>query len=112
MLLRFEQDSSEGENTKRCARAIGRWPNAEPAQASLQYLRIRCVGDEQQKNAQFISAQQKWPDDPWLSLAAGATYAERGNYLRGAADVRAARSANVCPPCAAICRSTQRACVA
>src|SRR4030095_3770301 len=29
-----------------------------------------------------IAAQERWPENPWLSMAAGATHAEHGNYLR------------------------------
>ena len=80
LLLRFEQDHSEGEKHEAvCARQRA-LAEAEPAQANLQYLRIRCMSDDEQQNAQFISAHEKWPDNPWLNLAAGATYAERGDY--------------------------------
>ncbi len=82
VLLRFEQDSSEGEKHQAVCERHRTLAEATPAVADLQYLRIRCMGDDQQKNAQFVAAQEKWPDNPWLSLAAGATLAERGNYLQ------------------------------
>jgi hypothetical protein len=82
LLLRFEQDSSEGAKHEAVCARQSALADAEPAQANLQYLRIRCMSDDQQQNAQFISAQEKWPDNPWLSLAAGATYAERGDYVQ------------------------------
>jgi tetratricopeptide (TPR) repeat protein len=82
LLLRFEQDSSEGEKHEAVCARQSALADAEPKQANLQYLRIRCMTDDPQQNAQFISAQQKWPDNPWLSLAAGATYAERGDYVQ------------------------------
>ena len=82
LLLRFEQDSSEGEKHDAVCARHRALADAQPAEASLQYLRIRCVGDEQEKNAQFTSAREKWPDNPWLSMADGVTLAERGNYLQ------------------------------
>ena len=82
LLLRFEQDSSEGEKHEAVCARQRTLAETEPANAGLQYLRIRCMPDDQQQNTQFIAAQEKWPDNPWLSLAAGATYAERGDYLQ------------------------------
>ena len=82
LLLRFEQDNSEGEKHDAVCARHRTLAEAQPAEAGLQYLRIRCMGDEQEKNAQFTSAREKWPDNPWLSMAAGVTLAERGNYLQ------------------------------
>jgi hypothetical protein len=82
LLLRFEQDSSEGAQHEAVCTRQRALAEAEPAQSSLQYLRIRCLADDRQKNAEFVTAQKKWPKDPWLTLAAGATFAEHGDYLQ------------------------------
>jgi tetratricopeptide (TPR) repeat protein len=81
-LLRFEQDRSEGaQHDAVCARHRA-LAEARLDQPDLQYLNIRCMGNEVQKNEQFVLAQQKWPDNAWLSLAAGATHAEHGDYQK------------------------------
>ena len=80
VLLRLEQDLSEGEKHQSVCERHRLLAESKPAEPNLQYLRIRCIGEEQQKNAQFVSAQQKWPNNGWLALAAGATFAERGDY--------------------------------
>ncbi|HEU5138242.1 MAG TPA: M48 family metallopeptidase [Steroidobacteraceae bacterium] len=80
VLLRFEQDSSEGDEHQAVCKRQSARAEARPAEPDLQYLRIRCIEDFEQKNAQFLLAHEKWSDNPWLSLAAGATHAERGDY--------------------------------
>jgi len=80
LLMRFEQDLAEGEKADAvCARQRALAERA-PSDPDLQYLRIRCVADEREKNAQFEAAQKKWPDNAWLTMAAGVTLAERGRY--------------------------------
>jgi Zn-dependent protease with chaperone function len=82
VLLRFEQDVNEGEQHQAVCERHSARAEAAPTDANLQYLRIRCMDDVAQKNAEFLSAHEKWADNPWLSLAAGATIAERGDYER------------------------------
>jgi Zn-dependent protease with chaperone function len=82
VLLRLEQDTTEGEAH---AEACGRHralAQQKPAASNLQYLSIRCLEDAGQRNAAFVESQAKWPDNPWLAMAAGATLAERGEYAR------------------------------
>ena len=79
VLLRFEQDTTEGDRhaavcTKHRARA-----QAAPTDPDLQYIAIRC-GDDVRNDAEFLTAQQRWPDNSWFALAAGAVHAQRGEY--------------------------------
>ena len=93
VLLRFEQDASSGDKHDAvCAKQRERASGAL-ADANLQYLAIRCIADERQKNDRFLVAQEKWPKNPWLSLAAGATYAERGDYQKAQQHYEIARKA-------------------
>ena len=79
-LLRFEQDHTNGEaHAKVCARHRANAESA-PQDSDLQYLGIRCLEDEGQKNREFLAASTKWPDNPWLAMAAASTHAEAGNF--------------------------------
>jgi hypothetical protein len=71
VLLRLEQDTTTGEaHAAACARH--RELAASKPRASLEYLAIRCLDDEEQRNAAFIAAQENgrtmpgwpWPRDP------------------------------------------------
>jgi Zn-dependent protease with chaperone function len=82
LLLRYEQDSTEGEKHDAvCARQLA-MAKAAPADADLQYLGIRCAPKDEDKNAQFASAHEKWPKNPWLTMATAVTLAERGEYAQ------------------------------
>ena len=84
MLLRFEQDRAVDEKHEEvCARHHAS-AAAAPTDANWQYLSIRCNADGPQRDAQFIAAQEKWPDNGWLALAAAATQAQNGNFLAAA----------------------------
>ena len=80
--LRVEQDASEGaQHEAVCARhrAIADAPGASPA---LQYVALRCIEDNAARNVALIEAHARWPDEPWLSLAAGYALAERAQWDR------------------------------
>jgi hypothetical protein len=84
MLLRFEQDQATGDkHTEVCIRHQAS-AAAAPDEANWQYLGIRCEENEARRDAQFIAAQQKWPDNGWLAMAAAATHAQQSNYLAAA----------------------------
>ncbi|HET9861875.1 MAG TPA: hypothetical protein VFP37_00415, partial [Steroidobacteraceae bacterium] len=80
VLLRFEQDSTAGdEHASVCERHRARAASA-PDEPDLQYLGIRCMQDHAAQSAAFIAAQRKWPGHPWLTFAAASSYAEAGDY--------------------------------
>jgi len=79
VLLRFEQDNAGEKHADVCTRHRA-LAEATPTAADLAYLSIRCVVDETDQSAQFLAAHAKWPDHPWLTLAAAATHAEAGDY--------------------------------
>jgi len=80
LLLRFRQDhASAEEHEKVCARQRADSASA-PQDPDLQYLGIRCLEDENQKNREFLAAFDKWPDNPWLAMAVASTHAEAGNF--------------------------------
>jgi hypothetical protein len=81
-LLRLEQDSTSGtEHEAVCGRHRALAQKQDNA-ADLQYISIRCLDDEEQQDAAFIAAQEKWPDHPWLAMATAKALAERGDYGR------------------------------
>ena len=82
VLLRFEQDSSTGEKHDAVCAKQRSMAEAAPEKPDLQYLGIRCLGDESAMNERFLTAHEKWPKNGWLAMAAGATYAERGDYSK------------------------------
>ena len=83
-LLRFEQDAAKDEkHAEVCARHQASAASA-PTDPDWQYLGIRCDAEGPQRDAEFITASEKWPDHGWLALAAAATRAQQGNYLAAA----------------------------
>ncbi len=51
-----------------------------PDDANLQYLAARCLPKLTEINRAFIEGEKKWPDNVWFKVAAGATYAELGDW--------------------------------
>jgi hypothetical protein len=82
VLLRLEQDTTKDEAHAEACNRHRALAQKKPAESNLQYLSIRCLEDPGQRNAAFVESQAKWPDNPWLAMAAGATLAERGEYAR------------------------------
>jgi Zn-dependent protease with chaperone function len=80
VLRRFQQDYTQGdEHAAVCAEAIAA-SQAEPANADLQYLAIRCDADKRAQKDRFVAAHAKWPDNAWLRFASGASLADAGEY--------------------------------
>jgi Zn-dependent protease with chaperone function len=80
LLLRYEQDNTEGEKHDAvCARQRA-MAQAAPTDANLQYLNIRCAPRDEDKNALFTAAFEKYPQNAWLTMASAVTLAERGDY--------------------------------
>ncbi len=80
VLLRHEQDSTQGaEHDEVCARHHAR-AAAAAEDPDLQYLDIRCLRGDARQDARFLAAQAKWPDHPWLTLGAAAVHARSGEY--------------------------------
>jgi Zn-dependent protease with chaperone function/tetratricopeptide (TPR) repeat protein len=80
VLLRVEQDTTEGEAHAAVCERHRALAQKKPGEANLQYITIRCLEDAGERNAAFLAAQKKWPEHSWLSMAAGATLAEKGDY--------------------------------
>ena len=91
LLLRFEQDSAAGDQHDAVCTKHRALADAAPAEPNLQYIGIRCMPDGTEQSERFLAAQEKWPKNPWLSLAAGATYAERGDYPKAQPHYESAR---------------------
>jgi len=80
--LREEQDATVGvEHDAVCAkhRAQAAKPGASPA---MHYIALRCIDDAEARNAAFLDAHRRWPQEPWLKLAAGYAYAYRAQWTQ------------------------------
>lgn len=80
--LREEQDATVGaEHDAVCARHRAQAAKAG-ATPAMQYVALRCIDDAEARNAAFIDAQRRWPQEPWLKLAAGYAYAYRAQWAQ------------------------------
>jgi Zn-dependent protease with chaperone function len=79
MLLRFEQDNAGEKRGEVCARHQAH-AAGNPTDANFAYLGIRCLDDDPQQAEKFLAAHARWPEHPWLTLAAAATHAAIGDY--------------------------------
>jgi len=79
--LRMEQDESEGTagHDAICARHRSLAESAADSSA-LQYLAMRCIADPQARDEAFIAGHERWPQEPWLAMAAGYVHSERKEW--------------------------------
>jgi len=82
VLLRFEQDTNTGSKHEEVCASHRARAAAAPSNANLQYLAIRCLANGPQQDAEFFAAQKKWPDNPWLGMAAAHHLAASGEYTK------------------------------
>ncbi len=62
--------------------------------ANLQYLKIRCIADNEVKNKEYILGSQTWVDNRWFQNAAGYSYAELGDWREAEKSLTAAMKNN------------------
>jgi len=72
---RFEQE--RGPHAEVCARHRRRAAE-QPGSPAWQYLAVRCIEDPGARNDAFVALSEKWPDDPWITLAHAGALADRG----------------------------------
>jgi hypothetical protein len=78
--LRFEQEAATAdEKIKVCARQEA-LAQSKPDNASLQYLRARCVPDRQARDVAFVNAFRAAPQNGWTAYAAGHVFTEQENW--------------------------------
>ncbi len=76
--LRMEQEYAKGAAHEAvCARhraLAAKTPDAAP----INYIAMRCIADPKARDDAFVTGHLRWPEEPWLIMAAGYVYAERG----------------------------------
>lgn len=77
--LRAQQDIATPEQRAQVCAQQTALAAAHPAVSGLQYAAIRCAPNTAARDQAFLSAQQRWPKDPWLQRAAASVHAERQN---------------------------------
>jgi len=82
LALRMEQDTTTTAQQRAhvCNRHTA-LAAATPANADLQYIAARCLPTEEEKKLAFLRHHRSWPENGWLALAAGNTYAEQGRWV-------------------------------
>ncbi|MEA5125409.1 M48 family metallopeptidase [Xanthomonas floridensis] len=77
--LRAQQDVAAPEQRAQVCAQQTALAAAHPAVSGLQYAAIRCTPNTAARDQAFLSAQQRWPKDPWLQRAAATVHAEQHN---------------------------------
>jgi Zn-dependent protease with chaperone function len=79
LALRLELDTAaDGEHEGICKRHVS-LAAGTPANADLQYVATRCLSGPQRDQA-FLDLHKRFPDNGWIAMAAGLTYAEQANW--------------------------------
>lgn len=78
--LRYEQDAVPREARGPVCDRQRALTAAHPKDANMQYLAVRCIADETQRNEAFLTNFQQWPANGWAAYAAGYTMMEREHW--------------------------------
>lgn len=78
--MRALMDSGSEEDKKSSCERVASQVSANPMDADLQYLNCRCMEDETEKDQAFMAAYEKWPNNGWLSYAAGHVYSAQEKW--------------------------------
>lgn len=78
--LRSMQEVVSKEHAKKACRLCEEKYSKEPENGDLYYLAKRCMEDGPEQDNAFIEGYKKWPDNPWLSFAAGYALTNRENW--------------------------------
>jgi Zn-dependent protease with chaperone function len=80
VLLRTEQDLATPEGHAAVCERHRALAASNPANADLRYIAARCADSDEARNTAFIDGYRATPDNPWLAMAAGLSYAERQSW--------------------------------
>ncbi len=78
--LRGMQDLSPNDPSSPACRLCSQKFSEDPQNADLYYLAKRCMEDGPEQDKAFIEGYKKWPDNPWLSFAAGYALTKEENW--------------------------------
>ena len=94
LALRVEQDVTRGAaHDSVCARTRAR-ADSTPNDVDRQYLSVRCLPDENERNRTYIALSERSPKNAWLAFAAGYSLAEESRWADALARLEAARAAD------------------
>jgi len=91
---RLEQDAAANPSARSrvCSRDTD-LSRAQPDNANLHYLLVRCIDNKAEQSQAFVDAHRKWPKNGWLANAAGYALAEKQRWPEALAAWTAARAA-------------------
>ncbi len=92
VLRRFRQDAAAdgGARARACAEDEAQARGADD-DGDLQYLAARCIEDPAQRRERLLELHAKFPDNAWLSFAAGEARLRAGEWAEGLTALGAAR---------------------
>jgi Zn-dependent protease with chaperone function len=70
-LLRIEQEATVGEQHEATCVRHRRLAESNPDSADLQYIGVRCIADDAERDEEFQALYAQYPDNLWLAYAAG-----------------------------------------
>lgn len=85
LALRSQQDYTDGAAREAICAQHRAMAMAHPKQPDLQYVAVRCLPDDAQRDEQFLALYAASPQSPWLSMAAGYVFSEEGDWARAVA---------------------------
>lgn len=78
--LRMEQEYAKGPAHEAVCARHRALAAKSPEVAALHYIAARCIADPRQKDDAFVAGHLRWPQERWLTMAAGYVYSERGQW--------------------------------
>ena len=60
------------------------WSLQTSDDADWRYIDVRAMPDGPEQDQAFLDEHRRWPDNVWLSNAAGYVYAKRGDWNQSA----------------------------
>jgi hypothetical protein len=80
VILRAAQDAATGDAHEAVCEEHRKLAAAAPDDPNLQYAATRCIGDADEQNQAFLSLEKRWPENGWISQAAGYVHAGEADW--------------------------------
>jgi hypothetical protein len=80
LLLRLQLATATADGKQALCDSYRQRATAAPDDAEVQYFAIRCMPDGAAKDQAYVDAQGRFPNDPWMTNAAGYVHAEYGQW--------------------------------
>lgn len=79
---RLRMDLADASTRPALCREVAARAAAAPEDADRQYLAVRCLEDEDTRDAKYLAGHARFPRNGWFSMAAGFTFVEGGEWQR------------------------------